>query len=362
VGEHAGAEAAQQLGHAQPDRAQPDQPDGGGPQLQPGALVTEAGGVPPAGREVRGGGGQAAHRADHRAHAELGDRAQVAARQVRDEHAGRGGRGQVDVHRPAPGHPDHPQGGRARPEDLGRERGEVGDQRVGAPHQLGEPGRVARRLPHAVHGAERLGGPRGVDPPELALDARVGERASEQVRGDELVARAHHDAHRSRSPDSGSNTCTRSGTAAIVTGSPARSWCPGSTWATSLVSTPGSSTVASPNSSRSSNTRTVPSRPGPSVGWQSCGRSPTTTSLPSGTRTAVASPPTPPTRTPLPVPTPGSSVIDGSPTKSATNVSAGASKISSGVPNCLITPASITAIRSARLSASSWSWVTTIVV
>ena len=57
-----------------------------------------------------------------------------------------------------------------------------------------------------------------------------------------------------------------------------------------------------------------------------------------------------------------SRLIFGSPTKSATNWFAGSSKISSGVPNCWMMPWSMTAIRSARLRASSWSCVTTIVV
>ena len=50
------------------------------------------------------------------------------------------------------------------------------------------------------------------------------------------------------------------------------------------------------------------------------------------------------------------------PMKSATNAEAGRRYTSTGVPTCSITPWFITTMRSAIVSASSWSCVTMIVV
>ena len=54
--------------------------------------------------------------------------------------------------------------------------------------------------------------------------------------------------------------------------------------------------------------------------------------------------------------------IGGSPMKEATKRSVGRSFSSSGVPSWRSTPASMTAMRSQRASASVWSWVTMMVV
>ena len=50
--------------------------------------------------------------------------------------------------------------------------------------------------------------------------------------------------------------------------------------------------------------------------------------------------------------------ITGEPTNCATNRFAGRRYTSDGDPTCCSTPSFITAIRSARLIASTWSWVT----
>ena len=54
----------------------------------------------------------------------------------------------------------------------------------------------------------------------------------------------------------------------------------------------------------------------------------------------------------------GSMFIEGDPMKRATNVFAGRSYSSSGVPSCCSSPLFMTAMRSPIVIASIWSWVT----
>ncbi|CAM5605421.1 hypothetical protein STENM327S_07955 [Streptomyces tendae] len=102
---------------------------------------------------------------------------------------------------------------------------------------------------------------------------------------------------------------------------------------------------------------TVPvSRLGPSPSPTRCGRT---------HKVAVAPGATPPVSTLIstsPKDTPPVPTVTGSrfapPTKDAVNASAGARYSSRGVPQAWRRALSITAIRSARVSASTWSWVT----
>ena len=121
-------------------------------------------------------------------------------------------------------------------------------------------------------------------------------------------------------------------------------------------------TVAPSYTMRSTMPLTDPS--GPSPGAESL-VNPTLTASTASEPGSIPSPlpvrTIPPTSTdtlPSPAPTTLPENMLDLPTKLATNGVAGFSKTSRGVPNCMILPLRMTAMRSAISRASSWSWVT----